>query len=132
MSFFSSASCAYDVPQLFFFALVKESQGAGQALCVEEVVAYADHHIHMASFNQLLTDITILPGAVGCRGRHDESSAAMLVRIGVEVGDLQVIGVAELLVFVDAWQTERKPSRALHRLGVHLIDVKWRVSHHIS
>lgn len=86
------------VLQFLWLSLIKEPQRTGQALCVEEVVAHADHHIHMASFNQFLADVPILAGAVCCGRCHNEARPAMLVQVGVKIGDPQIIGVVVLYV----------------------------------
>ena len=85
----------------------------------------------MAGLHQFPADITILAGAVGGGGRHNESGAAVLVQITVEIGDPEIVGVADFLVFIHARHAERQPPGALARFGFHLVHVERRVGHHI-
>ena len=64
----------------------------------------------MTSADQRLPNILILSLTVRCGGRHNETCAAMLIQIGIEVGNPEVVGVADLFVFVHGRQTERKTS----------------------
>ena len=67
----------------------------------------------MTGLDELFTNIFILSLTVRSGGSHYETCAAMLVQIGIEIGDPEVIGVADLFVFVYTRQTERKTSGVL-------------------
>ena len=119
------------VPQGFLLSFIKEPQRTGQALGVEKVVAHADHDIHMPGLHQLLADILVLALAVGGGGGHNKAGAAVLVQVGVEIGNPQVVGVADLLVFVDGRQAKGKSSGAQGGLGLDLVHVKRRIGHDV-
>ena len=55
----------YGVQQMFRFALIQKPQRTGQALGVEEVVAHAHHHVHMAGLDKFFTDILVFTLTVG-------------------------------------------------------------------
>ena len=119
------------VLQLFGLSLIKEPQGTGQALGVEEVIAHADHHIHMTGLHQLLTNVAVLAGAVRGGGSHDKARPAVFVQVGVEIGDPEIVGVAEFLFCVDGRQTKGQTACALSRFGVDLVHIEGRIGHHI-
>ena len=74
------------VLQFFALAFIEKPQGAGQTLGVKEVVAHADHHVHMAGLHQLPADITVFAGAVRGGGGHNKACTPMLVQVGIKVG----------------------------------------------
>ena len=121
----------YGVQQMFRFALIQKPQRTGQALGVEEVVAHAHHHVHMAGLDKLFTDVLVFALTVGSRGRHHKTRTAMLVQVGVEIGHPQIICVADLLGLVHAGQAKGQPPGTLRRLRLDLIHVKRRICHHI-
>ena len=92
------------VQQRFRLALVEEPERAGQGFGVEKVVADAHHHIDVAGLDELFADALVAGlAAVRCGGRHDKTRAAGIVQIGVKVGNPEVVGISDFLVFVDAW-----------------------------
>ena len=54
---------------------------------VEEVVSDGDHHVNVTGLDELFPDILILALTVRSRGCHNKTGAAMLVQIGIEIGD---------------------------------------------
>ena len=85
----------------FCLTLIEEPDRTGQRFGVEKVVAHAHHHIHMAGLHQFLPDVPILTGTVGGRRCHNESRPALLIQVGIEIGDPQVVGIAEFLDGID-------------------------------
>ena len=119
MSLRSARLGAVEVPQL-----------AGDGAGVEEVGADGDHHVHVAGLDDLLAHLLLaVPGAGGLRG-HDEAGAALLVQVAPEVGDPEVVAVADLLLLVHARQAEGQARVALDALGVHQVHVEGRIGHH--
>ena len=121
----------YGVQQMFRFALIQKPQRTGQTFGVEEVVAHAHHHVHMAGLDKFFTDALVFALTVGSRGRHHKTRTAMLVQVGVEIGHPQIICVADFLGLVHAGQAKGQPPGTLRRLRLDLIHVKRRICHHI-
>ena len=85
----------------------------------------------MSGANQRLPDILILSLTVRCGGRHNETCAAMLVQIRIEIGNPEIVGVADLFVFVYTRQTKRKPPGVFAGFGLDLIHVERRIRHDV-
>ena len=121
----------YGVQQMFRFTLIQKPQRTGQAFGVEEIVAHAHHHVHMAGLNELFTDVLVFALTVGSRGRHHKTRTAMLVQVRVEIGHPQIVCVADLLGLVHTGQAKGQPPGTLRRLRLNLVHVKRRICHHI-
>ena len=85
----------------------------------------------MTGLNQFLTDVPILAGTVCCGRCHNETRSTVFIQIGVEIGDPQIVGVAEFLFGVDRGQAERQTPRTLGGLGIDLVHIEWRIGHDI-
>ena len=110
---------------------VEEPQLAGHGAGVEEVGADGDHDVHVAGLDQLLPHLGLTAaGAGGLRG-HDETGAALVAQVAVEVADPDVVAVADLVLFVDAGQAEGQARVALDLVGVDLVHVEGRIGHHV-
>ena len=55
----------------------------------------------------------------------------MFIQIGVEIGDPQIVGIAELLFCVDGRQAKGQTACALGRLGIDLVHIEGRIGHDI-
>ena len=55
----------------------------------------------------------------------------MLVKIRIEIGDPEIVGIADLFIFIHAWQTERKAPGALAGFGFDLINIERRIRHDV-
>ena len=120
------------VPEGFRLALVEEPQGAGEALRVEEVVSHTEKDVYMAGADELFPDILIGFLAVRRGGGHDEARPSGVVQIGVEVGDPQVIGIADFLfLFIDARQAEGQAARGGGGLRLHFVHVERGIGHDV-
>ena len=122
------------IMQVLRLALVKKPQRAGQAAGVEELVANGHHHVDVAGLGQLFADVTVFVAGIRGTGRHDETSAAGVVQVGVEVLNPQTVGVADgACPGIGARQTEGQTPAvaglAFHLLGIHAIDIERRVGH---
>ena len=85
----------------------------------------------MAGFHQFLTDVPVFIGTVSGGRSHDKARPACFVQVGIEIGNPQVVGIAEFLILVDTRQTEGQPSRALGRFGIYLVHIEGWICHHI-
>ena len=86
---------------------VEEPQRAGQGERVEEIVAHADHHIHITCAHQFLTDVTVFIGAVSRRTGHYEASTTMVVQVGIEITNPKIVGITYLFgLLIHARKTE--------------------------
>lgn len=106
---------------------VEEPQLARHGSRVEEVAADVDHHVDGPGLDDLLSDGGLVAARARRLGRHDDARTAVLVQVAVEVREPQVVGVRDLLPFVDAWQAEGQALVALDLLGIHLVNVERRV-----
>ena len=85
---------------------VEEPKFAGDGACVEEVGADRDHYVHVAGFYYFFPHVLLsMPSAGSLRG-HDESCSTSFAQVAPEVGDPQVVSVADLFLLVDAGQSE--------------------------
>ena len=112
-------------------ALVEEPQRARQALGVEEVVAHVEHHVHVARLHELAA-LGLLGLGIGGRGRHDKARSAMLVEVGVEVVDPEVVGPAcgDLLLLVGLGRAQGQAARVERGGVLDLVHVEGRVGGH--
>ena len=86
----------------------------------------------MAGLDELFADALVAGlAAVRRGGRHDKTCAAGIVQIGVKVGNPEVVGISDFLVFVDAGQTEGQTPRAACGFRLDFIDIERRVGHDI-
>ena len=105
-------------------------QLAGDGAGVEEVGPDGNHHVHVAGLDELAPHIRLAVAGAGCLRRHDETGAALGAKVAVEVGNPQVVAVADLLGLVHARQAKGQAAVVLHLLGVHHVDVERRIGHH--
>ena len=85
----------------------------------------------MSGADQCLPDVLVFALAVRSRGRHYKTGTAMLVKIRIEIGNPEVVGVADLFVFVYARQTERKASGVFAGFCLNFIHVERRIRHDV-
>lgn len=85
----------------------------------------------MPSFYQFLTDVLILALAVRCRRSHDKTRAPFFVQVSVEVGDPQIVGVADFPILVDGRKAERQSAGFLRGFGFNLINIEGWIRHHV-
>ena len=103
--------------------LVEKPEGTRQRFGIEEVVADRDHDVDVTRLDELFADILILPLTVRRGGRHDESGASAIVEIGIEIGNPQIVRVADLFILVHARHTEGKPPGAFAAFRLDLVHV---------
>lgn len=90
---------------------------------IEEIVADRNHAVHVAGLDQLFADVLVLALTVRGRGSHDKARPSGFVQIGVEIGDPEIVGVADFLGFVHAGQTEGQTSGSFCGFGFDLMPV---------
>ena len=75
------------IPDCFALRFIEKPQGARQRFLIEEIITDGDHHVNVTGLDELFTDILIFALTVGSGGCHNETGAAMLVQIRIEIGD---------------------------------------------
>jgi hypothetical protein len=73
--------------------------------------------------------VSAVAGTRRLRG-HDEAGATLRAWVAPEVGDPEVVAVADLPLLVHARQAEWQARVALDALGVHQVHVGRRIGHH--
>ena len=134
-----ASDLAVDVPRVdhqhFVFTrgrlgTVKVPQLAGNGTGIEKVLADGDHHIHITGFDDQLAYVFFtMPGTRRLRG-HDKTSAALFAQVAPEIGDPEVIPVADFIGFVHPWQAKGETWIAFDPLGIDQIDIERRIGHH--
>ena len=102
---------------------------AGDRAGIEEIGTDGDHHIDIAGFNNLPAHLGLAMTTAGGLGGHNKSGPALLAQIAMEIGDPEVIAVADLLGLVDPRQTEGETAIILYPFGIDHIDVEGRIGH---
>src|SRR6266545_5281656 len=97
---------------------------------VKEVGANGDHHVHIAGLDDLAAYLLLAVPGTRSLGGHHEAAAPLVAQITPEVGDPEVVAVADLLLLVYSWQAEGQARVALDPFGVHEVYVERRIRHH--